>query len=139
MEEILKRQLIDEGQSANIEIDDEIKEYFEMHFSDNSLVEWLAEEGDSIVATGAIVFIDFPPAFTNRRGVKGYITNMYTAPSHRGKGLAAVLLNKLVDEAKSRSVNIILLAASKMGKPVYKRFGFTEADEWMELILRTSD
>ena len=132
--QLRKRQLIDEGQSPDMEIDGELRQYFERHFADRSLVEWVAEDGDRIVATAAIVFMDFPPAFNNRTGIRGYVTNMYTAPSHRRRGIAAALLEKLVDEAGARGVRTVLLAASQMGKPVYRRFGFAEADGWMELV-----
>ena len=131
--ELRKRQLIDEGQNPDVNMDQELVKFFNNHFADNTLVEWVAEEDGKIVGTAAILFFEFPPAFTNPSGIKGYITNMYTVPEYRGQGLASELLKKVLDEARSRSVKNILLAASDMGKPVYKKVGFEEAGDWMKM------
>jgi GNAT superfamily N-acetyltransferase len=60
---------------------------------------------------------------------------MYTKENYRGRGIATNLLIKLVDEAKTSGISKIWLGASKMGRPVYKKFGFKESDEWLELII----
>ena len=131
--ELRKRQLIDEGQNPDVNMDQELVKFFNNHFADNTLVEWVAEEDGKIVGTAAILFFEFPPAFTNPSGIKGYITNMFTVPEYRGQGLASELLKKVLDEARSRSVKNILLVASDMGKPVYKKVGFEEAGDWMKM------
>ena len=132
---IRKKQLIDEGIEPNIDIDEELTKYFNSKLADNSLVEWIAEEDNKIIATAAILFIDFPPTYTNKTGRKGYITNMYTEPTSRGKGIATGMLDRLVNEARERNINKILLVASKLGRPVYKKYGFQGTDEWLELNL----
>ena len=133
--DIRKKQLIDEGIEPNIDIDEELTIYFNNKLADNSLVEWIAEEDNKIIATAAILFIDFPPTYTNKTGRKGYITNMYTEPNFRGKGIATGMLDRLVNEAKERNIHKILLVASKLGRPVYKKYGFQDTDEWLELNL----
>ena len=133
--ELRKLQLIDEGQNPDADINDELYKFFEKQFDNDTLVEWLVEENGVIKGTAAIAFIEFPPAFTNPSGIKGYVTNMYTVPECRGKGIAYGLLDRLAEEAKRRGVSIVLLAASNMGAPVYQRFGFQKADEWMHLKL----
>ena len=131
--ELRKRQLIDEGQNPDVNMDQELVKFFNNHFADNTLVEWVAEEDGKIVGTAAILLFEFPPAFTNPSGIKGYITNMFTVPEYRGQGLASELLKKVLYEARIRSVKNILLAASDMGKPVYKKVGFEEAGDWMKM------
>ncbi|SUV06701.1 GCN5-like N-acetyltransferase [Priestia megaterium] len=128
-----KKQLVDEGIEPNQEIDTELKEFFTNKMSDGSLIEWIVEDNEEIIATGAIVFYEFPPTYTNKSGKKAYITNMYTRESYRGQGIATKLLTKLVAEAKTAGIIKIWLGASKLGRPVYKKFGFKEADEWLEL------
>jgi len=128
-----KKQLVDEGIEPNQEIDTELKEFFTNKMSDGSLVEWVVEDNDKIIATGAIIFYEFPPTYTNKSGKKAYITNMYTKESYRGQGIATKLLTKLVAEAKTAGIIKIWLGASKLGRPVYKKFGFKETDEWLEL------
>ncbi|MED3651743.1 MULTISPECIES: GNAT family N-acetyltransferase [Heyndrickxia] len=131
--DLRKKQLIDEGIEPTIDIDPELSAFFKEKLKTGSLIQWLAEDNDEIIACGAIIFYDFPPTYTNKSGKKGYITNMFTKESYRGQGIATSLLKKLVDEAKDRRVIKIWLGASKLGRPVYKKFGFKETDEWMEL------
>ncbi|QJX74643.1 GNAT family N-acetyltransferase [Priestia megaterium] len=128
-----KKQLVEEGIEPNQEIDTELKEFFTNKMSDGSLIEWVVEDNDEIIATGAIIFFEFPPTYTNKSGKKAYITNMYTKESYRGQGIATKLLTELVAEAKTAGIIKIWLGASKLGRPVYKKFGFKEADEWLEL------
>jgi GNAT superfamily N-acetyltransferase len=128
-----KKQLVDEGIEPNQEIDTELKEFFTNKMGDGSLIEWIVEDNDEMIATGAIIFFEFPPTYTNKSGKKAYITNMYTKESYRGQGIATKLLTKLVAEAKTAGIIKIWLGASKLGRPVYKKFGFKEADEWLEL------
>ena len=128
-----KKQLVDEGISPSVDIDAELREFFEKKLRSGELVEWLLEEKDKIIATGDIVFYEFPPTYTNRSGVKGYITNMYTKPEYRGQGIATSMLARLAEEAKRRGVKKLWLGASKMGRPVYEKFGFKDSDGWLEL------
>ena len=100
----------------------------------NVRVAVVTEDGE-ILATAAVGYMPFPPTYTNPIGTRGYITNMYTAPSQRGRGLATLLLNKLLDDARERGVHKLLLCVSKMGKPVYIKCGFEEKEGWMELDL----
>ncbi|EEM13613.1 MULTISPECIES: GNAT family N-acetyltransferase [Bacillus] len=130
-----KKQLVDEGIEPNQNIDTELKEFFTNKMNDGSLIEWIVEDNEEMIATGAIIFYEFPPTYTNKSGKKAYITNMYTKENYRGKGIATKLLTKLVAEAKTAGITKIWLGASKLGRPVYKRFGFKETDEWLELNL----
>lgn len=129
--ELRKQQLVDEGIEPNIDIDAELR----VKLGEGSLIQWLAEDQGEIVASGAVIFYEFPPSYTNKSGKKAYITNMFTNENHRGQGIETKLLGKLVEEAKSAGISIIWLGASKMGRPVYEKFGFKEVDEWMELHL----
>ncbi|CAI9394078.1 MULTISPECIES: GNAT family N-acetyltransferase [Bacillaceae] len=135
--EMRKIQLVDEGIKADKDIDNELKTFFQKKLAEGTLIQWVVEEEEQneIIATGAIVIYDFPPSYTNKSGKKAYVTNMYTKNDYRGKGIATSLLTKLVDEAKNLNITKMWLGASKLGRPVYKKFGFKETDEWMELEL----
>jgi len=131
--EIRKQQLIDEGIEPSIDIDKELNEFFYKYMADDSLIEWIVEDKGEIIATAAIVFYQFPPTYTNKTGWKGYITNMYTHSDYRKQGIASTLLEKLRDEAKERGIKKLWLGASRLGKPVYKKFGFKETTEWLDM------
>jgi GNAT superfamily N-acetyltransferase len=130
-----KAQLIDEGIEPNQDIDEELIHFFNEKLQDGSLIQWIVVNQGSIVATGAIIFYDFPPSFTNKSGRKGYLANMFTKAEYRGQGIATKLLDTLVKEAQDADVSKLWLAASTHGRPVYKKFGFNETNEWMELSL----
>lgn len=133
--QLRKRQLVDEGIEPNQDIDRELQVFFSNKMSDGSLIEWLAEDNAEIIASGAIVFYEFPPSYTNTSGKRAYITNMYTKKNYRRQGIATNMLTQLVAEAKIAGVSKIWLGASKLGRPVYKKFGFHETDHWLELEL----
>lgn len=136
---IRKQQLLDEGIKPEADIDEELPRFFEKKIADGSLVEWLLEDHGTVVATAAILFMEFPPTYTNPAGIKGYITNIYTDPEYRGKGIASGMLDRLAEEARKRGVKSLWLHASGPGRPVYERFGFAETDRFMELKLQDCD
>ncbi|MEH7275381.1 GNAT family N-acetyltransferase, partial [Neobacillus vireti] len=133
--DLRKKQLVDEGIEPNIDIDTELNNFFKNKLSEGTLIQLLVEDNEAIIACGAIILYDFPPTYTNKTGKKGYITNMFTREDYRGQGIATSLLKKLVVEAKESGVSKLWLGASKLGRPVYKKFGFKETDEWLELNL----
>lgn len=133
--DLRKQQLIDEGIEPSQDIDAELQVFFNNKMRDGSLTEWIAEDNAEIIATGAVIFYDFPPSYTNKSGKKAYITNMYTREDYRGRGIATQLLTILVDEVKAAGISRIWLGASELGRPVYKKFGFQDTDEWLELNL----
>lgn len=130
--DLRKLQLHDEGIKASQNIDKELLQYFVDSFGNDTLVEWVAESEGNIIATAAIAFYQFPPTYTNASGMKGYVTNMYTAPNYRGQGIATKLLSELQKEAQRRNVKKLFLIASEMGRPVYTAFEFNETDKYLE-------
>lgn len=131
--EIRKRQLIDEGIKPTVDIDDELLAFFRDKLTDGSMIEWVAEDKGKIIATAAVIFYNFPPTYTNKTGLRGYITNMYTHDDYRRQGIATTLLHKLRDDAVSRGIKKLWLGASKSGRPVYEKFGFKDTKVWLDL------
>ena len=129
--ELRKKQLIDEGLEASTNIDFELKSFFEKTMEEGSLIEYVAFEDNNIVATGGVLFYNLPPSYSNTSGRIAYITNMYTKDEFRGRGIATVLLNILVDEVKKSECEVIKHQASVHGKLVYKKFGFKESEGHM--------
>ena len=101
----------------------------------DQLVEYVAEEGGQIVATGAVCFYEFPPSYINPSGRVAYVTNMYTRPEFRRQGLATRMLDLLTQECRRRGVHRSLLAASRWGRPVYEAYGYQQEPKWYCLWL----
>ena len=143
--EIRKKQIQDEGQKPDTDMDEDLRRFFNDKMSSGELIEWVVEteEGEEgpdspvrIIATGAVMFMDYPPAFTNPTGRKGYVCNMYTADEYRGRGIAGALMEKLEDEARRRGLTKLVLHASKMGRIAYAKNGFEETDTVMEKTVK---
>jgi ribosomal protein S18 acetylase RimI-like enzyme len=128
-----KQQLIDEGEVFDIKIDNEFSDYFISSISDNSLISWLAVDGEKIVATSGICFYQLPPTSRNPNGKNAYITNMYTLPEYRKQGIGSRLLRLVIDEAKMLKYKVIRLHASADGKSIYSKAGFNNTDGYMVL------
>lgn len=130
--EIRKKQIQDEGQTPDIDIDEDLRRYFEKYMKSGELIEWVAEEDGRIIATAAIMFMDFPPSFRNKTGRTGYVGNVYTADEYRGRGIAGQLLDKLEQEARKRGITKLLLHASEAGRRAYLKSGYEDIDYEME-------
>ena len=74
------------------------------------------------------------PTYHNPSGYKAYIMNMYTHPDYRRRGIAYKMLDILVNEAKSKSINAISLEATEMGRLIYEKYGFVQMKNEMELV-----
>jgi len=98
---------------------------------DGTYLAWLAEDGARTVAGAGMLLIGFPPYWMDAEPVRAYLLNFYTEPSHRGQGIAPRLLQLALDEAKRRGIKVVTLHASKFGKPIYERHGFTPTSEMM--------
>ena len=136
LSEVRKLQLIDEGIDPNCDIDSELSAFFKKWLESEDFIQLIAEEDGKLLSTAAVIYYDLPPSFTNKIGVRGYVTNVYTAPEHRRKGLSKKLLTKLLDDARSRGIKKLWLGASKLGRPLYEKLGFTQQESYMELTLK---
>ena len=136
LSETRKLQLIDEGIAPNCDIDEELFAFFKKWLKSSDFVQFIAEEDGKLLSTAAVIYYDLPPSFTNKIGVRGYVTNVYTVPEHRGKGLAKMLLTELLNDAKSRGIKKLWLGASKLGRPLYEKLGFIPQESYMELTIK---
>ena len=136
LSEVRKLQLIDEGIAPDCDIDAELDTFFRKWLESDDFIQLIAEEDGKLLSTAAVIYYDLPPSFTNKIGLRGYVTNVYTTPEHRRKGLSKMLLEKLLEDAKSRGIKKLWLGASKDGRPLYEKLGFIQQESYMELTLR---
>ena len=57
------------------------------------------------------------------------INNVFTYPEYRRNGLAALLFEKILAEAREQNVTDVELVASRDGRPLYEKFGFTPIED----------
>ena len=135
LSETRKLQLIDEGIAPDCDIDSELDAFFKKRLVSKDFIQLIAEENGKLLSTAAVIYYDLPPSYTNKIGVRGYVTNVYTAPQHRRKGLSKMLLSELLNDAKKRGIKKLWLGASKDGRPLYEKLGFIQQQSYMELTL----
>ena len=63
------------------------------------------------------------------QGVEALIVNVYTEPDWRRRGLAALLMQRVLDYTRDHRITRVLLHASKDGRPLYESLGFVPTTE----------
>ncbi|WP_176444774.1 GNAT family N-acetyltransferase [Paenibacillus herberti] len=111
------------------------KMYYEKHLNNGEYISFVAESQGKIIGTCGLILIMRPPYLHNLLGIDAYITNVYTIPNYRGKGIATALMDNCIEFAKSNNVGRIILNASADGKSVYEKRGFILRNSAMELVL----
>ena len=108
------------------------REYYRRALADGSHVAYLVYDGETLVGAGGVSFYQVTPTYRNPTGKKAYIMNIYTAPSHRRRGIAWRTLDLLVGEAR-RAGAAVTLEATAMGRPMYEKYGFVKLENEMKL------
>lgn len=99
--------------------------YFERHIG-RDLTAYLAEDNGKTVATVFMVRLEKPASVHFLSGNTCYLMNVYTLKEYRCMGIASMLLDRLIADAKSEGITCIDLSATEMGKPLYLKKGFIE-------------
>jgi len=85
---------------------------------------FLVESGGRPLATAFAVRTDDTVA----------ITNVAVLPEHRRRGLGTIATRAALDYARASGARSAYLHASALGLPVYRRLGFTVAEEWTMFV-----
>lgn len=128
-------QLREEGAKEDIDIRPALHDYYERHIADGTFVSWLAVDGEKIIGTSGMSFVEKPPYFGCPNGRIGLLSSMYTDKAYRRRGIAKVLLAKVVNEAKEYGCGTVQITASDMGVLLYRDFGFTKNGNFMQYKL----
>ena len=90
-------QLREEGAKENIDLRPALKDYYNRHIREGTFVSWLAVDGDKIIGTSGMSFVEKPPYFGCPNGKIGLLSSMFTNPDYRRKGIAKELLRRVVE------------------------------------------
>lgn len=100
-------QLREEGAKEEIDIVPALKDYYTRHMADGTFVSWLAFDGECIIGTSGMSFVEKPPYFGCPSGKMGLLSSMFTNPAYRRKGIARELLSRVVNDAREYGCQII--------------------------------
>ena len=128
-------QLREEGTKEEIDLAPALKQYYMRHMADGTFVSWLAFDGDRIIGTSGMSFVEKPPYFGCPSGEIGLLSSMFTHPDYRRKGIAKELLSRVVNEAKVFGCGTVQITASDMGVTLYSDFGFVHNANFMQYKL----
>ena len=126
------RQLREEGATEDIDLVPALLDYYDRHMADGTFVSWLAMDGDKIVGTSGMSFVEKPPYFGCPSGRIGLLSSMFTDPDYRRMGIAKELLSRVVEEARNYGCGCVQITASDMGVLLYTDFGFKKNGNFMQ-------
>ena len=129
------KQLREEGATEDIDLVPNLKDYYNRHMADGTFVSWLAMDGDRIVGTSGMSFVEKPPYFSCPTGKIGLLSSMFTDPEYRRMGIAKELLSRVVEEARKYGCGSVQITASDMGVLLYTDFGFVKNGNFMQYKL----
>ena len=128
-------QLREEGAKEDIDLKPALKDYYDRHMSDGTFVSWLAIDGDKVVGTSGMSFVEKPPYFGCPNGKIGLLSSMFTDKEYRRQGIAKELLSRVVNEAREYGCGTVQITASDMGVLLYTDFGFVKNGNFMHYKL----
>ena len=98
---------------------------------DCTFVSWFAMNGNRIIGTSGMSFVEKPPYFTCPSGKLGLLSSMYTDPVYRRMGIARELLDHVISEARSYGCGSVHITASDAGVKLYTAYGFKQNGNFM--------
>ncbi|MCC8042874.1 MAG: GNAT family N-acetyltransferase [Oscillospiraceae bacterium] len=129
------RQLREEGAMEDIDLRPALRSYYKKHMNDGTFVSWIVLDGEKIVGTSGMSFVEKPPYFGCPSGRIGLLSSMFTDDDYRRRGIAKKLLSLVVEEAKKYGCGTIQITASDMGVLLYTDFGFVKNGNFMQYRL----
>jgi predicted N-acetyltransferase YhbS len=90
---------------------------------------WVAELGAQIVAHVYVALIDKVPRPVPEYARLAYLTNVYTRPEFRGRGIGAQLIRRAQAAARNADVELMIVWPAEGSIDFFKREGFAVPDD----------
>ncbi|MBN1976680.1 MAG: GNAT family N-acetyltransferase [Anaerolineae bacterium] len=99
-------------------------------------VYWVAVCDDTIVSHIFVQRIAKVPKPNRLDDGFGYVTNVYTRPAYRGRGIGSELMARVIAWAEAQDLECLLVGPSDASVRFYERAGFRWNEDLMEYTLR---
>lgn len=113
-------------------VKEEVFYYYMKSFSSGEHTAYLVYDRTHVAGCGGISYYRVVPTYHNPTGRRAHITDLYTRPKYRRKGIATNVLGLLLQEAGSKNISRITLEATCESRPVYEKCGFVLKKQEME-------
>jgi len=134
-EEIWEKKGQQIGNSASIEIERAYLRKLSQELPGGSCRSWVIEDGNQIVASGAITIVSLVPTPNDLSSKVAYLHSMYTEKGLRGKYLADRIVRKALEYCKVNRIKRVILNASEAGRPIYEQLGFSSSPDMMRIFI----
>ena len=103
---------------------------------DGVQISWIALLNGKVVSHISIYKVGLLPRPIRLVDNFGVITENYTYPQFRNRGIGSNLLRHVIDWARKQDYELLIVYPSHEARPFYARVGFQERCDVMELRLR---
>ncbi len=100
---------------------------------------WVAADAGALVAHMAVCVVRGVPRPARQSDQWGYLTDCYTRPAYRDRGVGGAVLDRVRRWAAARDLELLLVWPSDASAAFYARAGFQPADGVALLPLRAYD
>jgi GNAT superfamily N-acetyltransferase len=90
---------------------------------------WVAEADGRLVSHVYVALVDKVPRPIREHRRIAYLTNVYTRPEFRGRGIGGRLLERAQQAAREAEVELMLVWPSEESVEFYRRYGFSSPGE----------
>ena len=111
-------------------------EYLRRCFKEGDWAFWITEQNGEIVSHVFVKKISSVPRPARVANSWGYVTNVYTKPGFRGRGIGAELLRQVKLWAVEQDFELLIVSPGDAAVNFYRREGFTPETDFYQLRLR---
>lgn len=92
---------------------------------------WLLELEGSVIAGAGLVILEWGPSRENPNPLAARIANVFVEPDFRRQVFARKLVERCLEEARTRNITHLNLSSTDMARGLYESLGFTAAKNQM--------
>jgi GNAT superfamily N-acetyltransferase len=92
---------------------------------------WLLEVDGNVIAGAGLVILEWGPTWHNPNPLAARIVNVFVEPDFRRHGHARKLVERCLEEAKTRNITHLNLSSTDMARGLYESLGFAAATNQM--------
>ena len=122
-------QLREEGAREELDLVPALKDYYRRHLKDGTFVSWLAVDGEKIVGTSGMSFVEKPPYFSCPNGRIGLLSSMYTDPAYRRRGIGLEMVRRATGILKEKGYDISYIHYTGVAH-WYAKLGYQTVLRW---------